>query len=87
MIFPIHASFILGPGLCLVNENYLNCTSGLELLCFFISTFLLQPYDVTTTYFFHSIMHFQLKCVRDVVFLKKFFRVRLFVEMVYPIHS
>ena len=58
---------------CLVNENSLNCTSGLVLLCFFISSsrFLLRPYDVTTTsnlLFVHSFMQFQLNCVRDVIF-------------------
>ena len=44
---------------CLVNENSLNCTSGLVLLCFFISPlwFLLRPYDVTATFcsFVHAI--------------------------------
>ena len=34
----IHSPIILGLVLCLVNENSLNCTSGLVLLCFFISS-------------------------------------------------
>ena len=50
MVFPIHSYSVLGLVFCLVNENFLNCTSGLVLLCFFISSsrFLLRPYDVTT---------------------------------------
>ena len=71
MIFPIH--FVPGLIFCLVNENSLNCISGLVLLCFFISSsrFLLRPYDVTTTsslLFVHSFMQFELKCVCEVIF-------------------
>ena len=67
----------------LVNENSLNCTSGLVLLCFFISSsqFLLRPYDVTTTsnlLFVHSFMQFQLNCVRHFWLL---------VERVFFVHS
>ena len=33
-VFPIHSYSVLGLVFCLVNENFLNCTSGLVLLCF-----------------------------------------------------
>ena len=36
--FSIHSEFILGLFFCSVNENSLNCTSGLVLLCFFVSS-------------------------------------------------
>ena len=41
MVFPVHSS-ILGLVFCFVNENSLNCTSGLVLLCFslFLSGFI-----------------------------------------------
>ena len=38
MVFPIHSYSVLGLVFCLVNENFLNCTSGLVLLCFFVSS-------------------------------------------------
>ena len=72
--FPNPFIAVLGLVFCLVNENSLNCTSGLVLLCFFFissSRFLLRPYDVTTIsnlLFVHSFIQFQLKCVCDVFF-------------------
>ena len=73
MVFPIHSKSVLGLVFCLVNENSLNCTSGLVLLCLFISSsrFLLRLYDVTITsnlLFVHSFMQFHLNCVLDVIF-------------------
>ena len=35
MVFPIHSLSVLGLVFCLFDENSLNCTSGLVLLCFF----------------------------------------------------
>ena len=57
MVFPIHSLSVLGLVVCKVNENSLNCTSGLVLLCFISSWFLLRPYDVTATFcsFVHAI--------------------------------
>ena len=34
MVFPIRSYSFLGLDVCLVNENSLNCSSGLVLLCF-----------------------------------------------------
>ena len=69
---PILSKFILCPVFCLVNENYLNCRSGLVLLCFSSSTgFLLRPYDITifsNPSSAHALMQFQLNCLRDVIF-------------------
>ena len=38
MVFPIHPLSVLGLDVCYFNENSLNCTSGLVLLCFFTSS-------------------------------------------------
>ena len=38
MAFPNHSKSVLGLLVCLVNENSLNCASGLVLLCFFVSS-------------------------------------------------
>ena len=38
IVFPIQLYSVLGLAFCLVYENSLNCTSGLVLLCLFIST-------------------------------------------------
>ena len=46
MVFPIHLLSVLGLVFCLVNEISLNCTSGLVLLCFFNSLYLLITFFV-----------------------------------------
>ena len=38
MVSPIHSLSVLGLVVCLVNENSLNCASGLVLLWFFVSS-------------------------------------------------
>ena len=38
MVFQIHSLSVLGLVVCYFNENSLNCTSGLVLLCFFVSS-------------------------------------------------
>ena len=43
MVFPIHSKSVLGLVCCLVNENSVNCTTGLVLLCFFFNFAL--PFD------------------------------------------
>ena len=47
--FLISSYSVLGLVCCLVNENSLNCTSGLVLLCFFTS---LSPSMILTTWLF-----------------------------------
>ena len=38
MVYPIHSQSVLRLVFCFVNENSLNYTSGLVLLCFFVSS-------------------------------------------------
>ena len=64
LIFHSRSSFF-----CLVNENSLNCTSGLALLCFLFRRHdFCYDHMTSQPLFVHSFMQFQLNCMCDVIF-------------------